>query len=155
MSGLYNLVFGFQAHSGELIQLLQKTVRQNTDFDPGRFRDAWVEDYGGELRIRLYTRNGGGNRPDYEPAIASMRAHPWFHSDADDNFDNTYASFWFQVPLAELDEAVAAALKGMAVEPVDTDARWREAIRRVETGETPPPPAIVAMFERLLGEPPE
>lgn len=44
------------------------------------------------------TRNGGGNREDYEDEITSMQAHPDFICDHDDSGDPTYATFYFEVP---------------------------------------------------------
>ncbi|MFJ9633701.1 hypothetical protein ACIRU8_39015 [Streptomyces sp. NPDC101175] len=92
--------------------------------DPGRFRDAWVEKGdSGEPVIVIYTRNGGGNREEYEDVIADLQAHPLYLRDADDDFDATYATFYFSAP-AELRDQ----LQEIAQEPVDTSERWHAAI---------------------------
>jgi hypothetical protein len=64
----------------------------------GRFRDHWVERDGDDaLILAVYTRNGGGNREEYAGNNAAMQALPTYIEDADDNFDNTYATFRFRM----------------------------------------------------------
>ncbi|MFJ4785061.1 hypothetical protein [Streptomyces sp. NPDC088794] len=92
--------------------------------DPGRFRDAWVEKGDGGLPvIAIYTRNGGGNRESYEDVIAGLQSHPLYLRDADDDFDSTYATFYFSTPAEFVD-----TLQPLAQEPVDTSERWQAAI---------------------------
>lgn len=113
-----------------------------------RLRDAWVEKSGDGPVIAVYTRQGGGNRECYcdsEPGRAhvpeqcyaacneALQAHPLYLSDADDDFDGTYATFRFRVP-----EDFHEALTPVAVEPVNMSERWQEAIARVERGEVSP-----------------
>jgi hypothetical protein len=86
---LYNLVFGTNPNSEQLLSLLGKT---KSDF--GRFRDVYVEDG----HIVVHTRNGGGNREDYEDVFDEMSEHPWYVRDADDDFDCTYANIYFKIP---------------------------------------------------------
>ncbi len=115
-----------------------------------RFRDAWAEKGGDGPVIHLYTRTGGPNREcrcQDEPQLThipdncwaacneALQAHALYLRDADDNYDSTYASFWFSAPPVPL---VREALAEIAVDPVDTGARWREAIARVERGEISP-----------------
>lgn len=124
MSGLYNVVFGENATGPLLVTLLQNVQ----PFEVGRYRDAWVEADGDALSIRVHTRNGGGNREDYDDEIESMRDHPWFVRDADDNYDYTYADFWFRPDLGSLEPDTARALVDLAQPPVDMGARWRAVI---------------------------
>lgn len=126
MSGLYNVVFGSNHFGPALVALLK--ARQPVEV--GRYRDAWVESDGDRLLIRVHTRNGGGNREDYDDP--SMQAHPWYVRDADADFDYTYADYWFAPPLDELDPAVAGALVAMAQAPVDMDARWQAVIEALK-----------------------
>ena len=86
---LYNMMFGTNPNSDQLLSLLGKT---KGDF--GRFRDVYVEDG----HIVVHTRNGGGNREDYEDVFDEMAMHPWFVRDADDDFDCTYANIYFKIP---------------------------------------------------------
>lgn len=125
MSGLYGLVLG-ENHAGPaLVALLQ----ERQPIEVGRYRDAWVEHEGDVLYVRVHTRNGGGNREDYDDP--SMQAHPWYVRDADDDFDSTYCDYWFAPPLAELDPKVAEVLVALAQPPVDVGARWQAAIEAI------------------------
>lgn len=67
--------------------------------------------------IEIYTRNGGGNREcfcDFEgtdshdsgchaQANERLENHPLYVTDADDEGDQTYASFYFRIPAHKLD----------------------------------------------------
>lgn len=124
---LYNLVFGQTKYGPALIAMLM----ERETFEVGRYRDAWVETDGDALLVRVHTRNGGGNREDYDDEITSMQDHPWYVRDADDTFDSTYADFWFRPPLEELDPDVARALVKLAQPPVDVAAKWQEVIEKL------------------------
>jgi len=108
-----------------------------------RFRDAWAEKGENGPVIHIYTRQGGPNREAFAASNEALQAHPLYLRDADDSFDCTYAGFWFAAPAGK----VAEALAEVAVDPVDTDARWREAIARVQRGELRP--SEVAMMDQL------
>jgi len=128
--GLYDIVLGdgLQQERGMVYLGL-------LGFPPvARFRDAWVETSDGGPVIAIYTRQGGTNRAgSCAESNRLLAAHPLYVRDRDDTFDSTYCTFWFRVP-AEAREALA----GVAVEPADMSARWREAIARVERGELRP-----------------
>lgn len=148
--GLYNMVLGNNAAAPLVLAMLD---RGEGYF--GRFRDAWVEGReDGSCVLAIYTRNGGGNREHYdddkEPGpdcgctgcIAECRlpADPLYLSDKDDDYDSTYATFYFKVP--EDGEAKIRALaqkagvevpadwsiRQLAVVPPDMQARWEAAI---------------------------
>lgn len=127
------MVHGQNAAGPALVELLQSLH----PFEVGRYRDAWVEHEGDSLLIRIHTRNGGGNREDYEAENESMAAHPWYVRDADDDFDRTYADFWFRVDLAVLEPDIARVLVEMAQAPVDVGERWKAAIDAI--GHDPSP----------------
>ena len=102
--------------------------------DVGRFRDAWIEKGDdGQPVIAIYTRNGGGNREcwcDKHPedgclamVIADLQAHPLYMRDADDDFDSTYATFYFRTP-----DHLADQFRGIAGEPVNMSERWQQVI---------------------------
>ena len=99
---LYNMVFGMNPDSGKLLEILGKT---QSDF--GRFRNVFMEDG----YIVVHTRNGGGNREDYEYVFEEMSDHPWYSHDADDDFDCTYANIYFKIP--EGAEQTLMALRGL------------------------------------------
>lgn len=117
-------------------------VWHNPDLDP------WLDAEGGQwlrvdehpegwdnpkfaLAAHFHTRNGGGNREccctdgshGHEPGclvliVDRLAAHPAYLYDADDDFDSTYANFYFAVPRTD---AVRAA--------VDSEAQRRERSR--------------------------
>lgn len=134
---LYNMVHGQNPIGPLLVALLH----EQQPIEVGRYRDAWVEHEGDDLLIRVHTRNGGGNREDYDDP--SMQAHPWYVRDADDDFDCTYADYWFRPDLTTLPNDAALALVEMAQAPVDMGERWRAAIDAIgnaaDSGRNDPP----------------
>lgn len=86
---LYNTLFGSNPNADEILSLLGKTAG-----DFGRYRNVFIEDD----FIVVHTRNGGGNREDYEEVFQEMSEHPWYSHDEDDDFDCTYANIFFKVP---------------------------------------------------------
>lgn len=121
-----------------------------------RYRDAWVEKSTDGPVIAVYTRQGGGNRECYcdgDPAThvpgscyaacnEALAAHPLYLRDADDDFDATYATFYFRVP----DER-RADLEAAAVDPVNMSERWLAAIDAI--GKEPTSPAMTALGDQL------
>ena len=127
-----------------------------------RYRDSWVEKGSdGEPVIAIYTRQGGGNRECYcdtencEPVASqhtpegcnaacneALAAHPLYLRDADDDFDRTYATFYFSVP-PEFRDALAAS----AGDPRNMSEVWQAAIDRIGKGEMHP--AEVALGDQL------
>lgn len=71
-----------------------------------RLRGAGVQKTEHGYRIIIHTRTGGGNRKDYEVAdyvLAGdsnpyMRTSPYYCRDEDDEFDCTYANFFYRIP---------------------------------------------------------
>lgn len=86
---LYNMLFGVNPDSDTLMGILGKSA---SDF--GRFRNVYMENG----YIVVHTRNGGGNREEYEYVFDEMQLHPWYSHDADCEFDSTYADIYFEVP---------------------------------------------------------
>ena len=62
--------------------------------DIPRFRDCFLQ---GD-KIVIHTRTGGGNREDYEDDNDRLAANQYYISDSDDDFDCTYANFYFKFP---------------------------------------------------------
>jgi hypothetical protein len=58
-----------------------------------RFRDCYIEDD----KICIYTRVGGGNR-NCGYGEEELYKHPNFLTTEDDDYDSTYASYYFSVP---------------------------------------------------------
>lgn len=86
---LYNMIHGYASMAPILLKILDVNPE-----DIGRFRDCYKL---GD-KIVIYTRMGGGNREDYENEIDSLRAHSLYEYDEDDDFDCTYAAFYFSIP---------------------------------------------------------
>lgn len=98
---LYNALFGENSNS----DLLLFTLGLSRE-DCGRYRDCYLA---GDM-IVIYTRNGGGNRDEYEYIFEELSEHPNYISDEDDDFDCTYARIYFSFPerfKAELTELAA------------------------------------------------
>lgn len=94
---LYNMVEGF---SGACFFVAPLVVGHPEDNVP-RFRDCFLGDdehpeYDG--KIHIYTRVGGGNREDYQAEIGEMRGLDGYITDYDDSFDDTYATFIYEIP---------------------------------------------------------
>jgi len=97
--------------------------------DVGRFRDAWAEIRDGQPVFAIYTRNGGGNRQDQAEGIRRMQSHDLYVADTDDQFDSTYATFYFTMPPEVVEKVGVENIQ----EHVDTDARWLAAIEAMKT----------------------
>lgn len=134
---LYNIVHGRTGLGDIILALLDQARPRTTEYV--RLRDGFVEEGDdGQVILRLHTRSGGGNRECYcddvsqghEPGCIAtgnewMEAHPWYLRDEDDDFDSTYADFYFALPA---DHELAEALREHATEHVDLTARWQAAI---------------------------
>lgn len=116
--GLYNAVFGYNPQSPLLLEALGLAPEEFR-----RFRDAFVADD----EIVVYTRLGGGNRPDYQDVFEKMKRHPLYLRDADDKFDSTYCSFFFRIPLEWKSE-----LHSYDIGRWDPDTRWKAALQKLE-----------------------
>lgn len=143
---MYNMILGdgMEERRGQIYGLTMLNIPR---YGSGRFRDAWVEvGEDGDLRIAIYTRNGGGNRPDYEAVTEALRRHPEYISDKDDAFDSTYATYYFRFPTsrpphldgredwAQVDwnDLLAEVMETAHPEPVDMSAMWKEALDKMQ-----------------------
>ena len=88
---LYNQLFGENKDAGVLLAMIRLS---REDFQ--RYRDAWLNKDGNIITI--FTRLGGNNRKSHQEAISSLRKNKCFKTDFDDDFDETYAYFQFNVP---------------------------------------------------------
>lgn len=136
---LYNMLFGRNPASKFLLSLLGLDEMQ-----VGRFRDCFLkrtED--GVLQIVVYTRNGGGNRPDYAHVTDFLQAHPDYVRDCDDDFDSTYASYYFSVP-AQFQQ-LAESLTNIAEHPEEPGVVWQKLIENLNNKEFDDPRAARAL----------
>ncbi|MDP1711963.1 MAG: hypothetical protein Q8K86_05850 [Candidatus Nanopelagicaceae bacterium] len=97
--------------------------------DVGRFRDCYVSEDG--KRIVVFTRNGGGNREDYENVISQLQKHPAYVKDYDDDFDCTYASFEFNVPEEHKD--FAELMLGLTQNKKPPMQKFEDLIEKMQT----------------------
>lgn len=135
---LYNALFGQNADAPKFLAILNHVA----PFDPPRFRDCYFD---GEF-IVVHTRTGGGNRECwcdegsehacFGAANDAMTTHPWYVRDVDDDFDSTYAD-WFFRPTPE----IAATLTKTDGTPAE---RWQELFAKMQAGEMPPEAQKVA-----------
>lgn len=118
---LYNAVFGVNEAAPLLLQIL--AIRAD---DVPRIRNVY---YDGE-HIVIYTRTGGGNREYYAiknddnpdgPWNSNITASPFYVRDEDDDFDSTYASFYFSIP-----PEFADVLKMMPAETETPSQQWKD-----------------------------
>ena len=116
---MYNMIFGTNPDNDALLEILGKT---QADF--GRFRSVFMEDG----YIVVHTRNGGGNREDYEDVFDEMSEHPWYSHDADDDFDCTYANIYFKIPESHEDFMAIRNLN----EGKNPSKQWAELFAQME-----------------------
>ena len=131
---LYNMLHGVNPLAGVLMKML--------DIGPGdvpRFRDCY---FNGE-HIIIYTRTGGGNREEYEAENDAMCGLPGYVRDEDDEFDSTYASFYYEVP--EQFNLLMDKLKSMAQKQTQSE-RWQATLEHISTA-SPDDPLVQRMTE--------
>lgn len=98
---LYNMVAGVSPAAGAVLGSL--------GLDPAqidRFRDADIVERDGAPVFQILARTGGGNREDY-PNTA-LTSHALYLGDEDDDYDSTYAHYYFTIT-DEVKVAIAAA----------------------------------------------
>lgn len=87
---LYNALFGFNPACVTIMPMLG---RKQVEWP--RFRDCFLTD--DEKRIAIYTRVGGPNR-ECGFGEEELYDDPLFVTTYDDDYDNTYATYEFNVP---------------------------------------------------------
>lgn len=145
---MYNMLFGKNPASRLLLAMLNLA-----EPDVGRFRDCYLRrgargadapSSDEELYIVIYTRNGGGNRDDYEEVTAALQALPTYVDDYDDDFDCTYASYEFKVP--EAFKATAEELASLgASSAVSPEEKFKTLIENLQNKDSNDPAVKRAM----------
>lgn len=106
---LYNMLFGTNPASEMILATLGLSLS-----DVPRFRDVYLHDG----YIVVHTRTGGGNRDWYDepnddnpdgPWNSTLVANKYYVRDEDDDFDSTYADFYFKYPEGYEDDFKAIA----------------------------------------------
>lgn len=124
---LYNMLHGVNPASGMLLEWLD-IDQEDGNYSSGRFRDIYLDEKG--VKIILYTRNGGGNREEYQELIDHLATHPEYLSDYDDDFDCTYAYIEFSVPkeVKRLAKMLATGEK-----PKTISQKFEETMKEMDT----------------------
>lgn len=164
---LYNALFGVNPFATVFLSALDIS----TD-DVPRFRDIYLTELNGRDVICVYTRTGGGNREFYDceescrsnypeyfegdepptgPWNADLRKIDGFLFDADDDFDCTYAYFYYEIPpsFAHLIEGLKTA--GGADDPA---AKFKAVIEDMGKADKQDDPAVqraLAVGKQILG----
>lgn len=119
---MYNMLHG----TNPLASIYMAMLRLSTD-QVGRFRDCYLQ--GDEIVV--YTRNGGGNREDYEDVFEALSQHENYLHDEDDDFDSTYAYIHFSIP--EQHQADVTMLKLAIDQNTPPPAeRWKQLLEDLE-----------------------
>ncbi len=161
---LYNMLFGVNPASGLVMQALGITP----DNVP-RFRDAYFD--AEKDRLVIHTRTGGGNRDYYEceercrdnypedfegerapsgPWNADLRKLPGFLYDEDDDFDCTYADWFYSIPDAfkPIFDTMKEIGTGHDEKPAD---RWQRVLEQLRSGEkSPETERALAVGEQIM-----
>lgn len=113
-ANFYRILFGENPKADEILAALNLTVE-----DIERYRDASIytvpdlDDYGipekeaGRRYMVITTRTGGNNRAEYHNR--ALTHHPLFEWTEDDEYDSTYADYYFRIPDASEAEQPASA----------------------------------------------
>jgi len=129
---MYNLLHGMNPLAAVWLTYLDLTAASF-----GRFRDAFVVDAirldEGQVVatgpfVAVYTRCGGGNRQDYQDVFKEMSAHPLYHSDMDDSFDQTYCTFYFRVKPEDV------PMMNQFAQTWNPDQAWWDKLKEIEKG---------------------
>ncbi len=89
---MYNMMHGTNPHAALLLAMLGFS---NPSEQIPRLRDCYVDDDG---HIVVFTRTGGGNRPDYAEQNATLEARTGFLRTEDWATDTTFAKWVYAAP---------------------------------------------------------
>lgn len=117
---LYNMIHGVNPTAPLLMAALGITTN-----DVPRFRDCYWDG----THICVHTRTGGGNRENYQLENDALCAIAGYSRDADDDFDSTYATFYFK-PSPQLQEA----LKQVQATDATPAQRWQGFFDKLQSG---------------------
>ncbi len=122
---LYNVLFGENSESPVLLGMIGVNKEY---FD--RYRDVDLIEKG--TKIRVFTRLGGGNRPDYKKTWDKIRNHELYIKDYDDDFDCTYAYIEYNIP-EQFKETAKKMFKG---EPISFSNKFKKELEEMDKPET-------------------
>lgn len=152
---LYNVVHG----ENKFANILLASLGFSSKTEIPKYRDCW---YDGKF-IVVYTRTGSGNR-DYYDSEESCREHypadfmmpekeppkgPWnselrnnsyYLEDEDDDFDSTYAKFYFTVP-----NSIKDLIPDIEVQSLSTRQRWEDFMEKLKEPDSKDPQVLRAI----------
>jgi len=114
---LYNTLFGENQEAHVLLGM----IGLNKEYFQ-RYRD--IELINNATIIRVFTRLGGGNRPDYQTTWDKIRRHELYLGDYDDGFDETYAYIEYKIP-EQFKETAKKMFKG---EPIPFKEKFEKEL---------------------------
>jgi hypothetical protein len=143
---MFDMVIGESPAANQLLEALGITK-----WKVARYRSCWLE----EGRICLHTRTGGGNREFFESEESrgtayarefdvdpnnvtrdfecyyhtDLRAIEGFIEDSDDDYDSTYANFYYEIP-----KALEPHLGSIEIEKPASE-KWRAAMELIKRTE--------------------
>ncbi len=134
------MLFGKNVFAEALLKILNLNKEET-----GRFRDCYLSDAN---TIVVYTRNGGGNREEYQSVIDKLKTHPNYKKDYDDDFDCTYCSIEFNVP-EQYKEFIAKLTEeaGVGKNPKD---KWKQLHEELKNRDSPEFQKIAEIFKPIL-----
>lgn len=116
---LYNMLHGVSPNAGPILKALNIDLSQVE-----RFRDASFAKDGDAHVLRVFCRTGGGNREDYPND--HLTSNPLYLRDHDDDYDCTYAHYYFTIPQTVLDQL---AEQGLSLDDVTDSATLHEKMQ--------------------------
>jgi hypothetical protein len=93
---LYNIINGEDPNADDYYDLLDLY-----NYEVGRYRNMYLSD--DKKQLVLLTRNGGGNREEYEYVFESLESHPNYQYDSDCDWDETYCEYFFSIPKEKIE----------------------------------------------------
>lgn len=142
---LYNMIHGVNPTAPILLMMAgfnPKALEEIKDFL--RFRDCYGSKDGTEIIV--YTRIGGPNRHTRAKAVELLRSNPNYVRDEDDDFDNTFASFYYR-PASTLMLEVLHNMHLAGEDGSDRPAKARQLLEDMQEGRDTP--AVQAAMEAL------
>ena len=100
---MYEMVCDINPDAGRVLNLIG--LDPTFLIEECRLRDVYLSK--DKTKVVIFTRIGGGNRESYSASIKRLKNFKGYIRNYDDDFDNTYASFEYQIPANKLTEVVA------------------------------------------------
>lgn len=126
MSGLYSMLFGRNPASPYLLAFLGITQETAEQYPLGRIRDVYTNDEAD--RIFIFTRNG--EYEEYRHVDEALAKHPNFVRKFVDDFDSTYATYEFTVPVEYQAEVKSVAENSDNTPPME---KFRKLLSDLES----------------------